>query len=55
MTVDAKFDIAVRRLDVGLFSGFEDYGGVGFSKEYETDDGVEGADDGENPEDPAPA
>ena len=41
-------------LDVGLFAGFEDRGGVGFFEEEEADDGVEGADNGKDPEDPAP-
>ena len=41
-------------VDVGLFAGFEDSGGVGFFKEEEADDGVKGADDGKDPEDPAP-
>ena len=41
-------------MDVGLFAGFEDSGGVGFFEEKEADDGVEGADDGKDPEDPAP-
>ena len=41
-------------VDIGLFAGFEDSGGVGFFEEKEADDGVEGADDGKDPEDPAP-
>ncbi len=40
---------------VGVFAGGEDDGGVGFFEEEEADDGIEGADDGEDPEDPAPA
>jgi len=38
-----------------VFAGGEDDGGVGFFEEEEADDGIEGADDGEDPEDPAPA
>ena len=41
-------------LDVGLFAGFEDRRGVGFSEEEEANDGVEGADNSKDPEDPAP-
>ena len=41
-------------VDIGLFAGFEDSGGVGFFEEKEADDGIEGADDGKDPEDPAP-
>ena len=41
-------------LDVGLFAGFEDRRGVGFFEKEEADDGVEGADNGKDPEDPAP-
>ena len=41
-------------LDVGLFAGFEDRGGVGFFEEEEADEGVEGAYNGKDPEDPAP-
>lgn len=37
------------------FAGFEDDGGVGFFKEKEAGYCVEGTDDGEDPEDPAPA
>lgn len=42
------------RLDVGLFAGFEDRGGVGFFEEKEAGDGVEGTDDSKDPEDPTP-
>ena len=41
-------------VDVRLFAGFEDRGSVGFFKEEEADNGVKGADDGKDPEDPAP-
>ena len=41
-------------MDVGLFTGLEDCGGVRFFEEEEADDGVEGADDSKDPEDPAP-
>ena len=41
-------------VDIGLFAGFEDRGSVGFFEKEEADDGVEGADDSKDPEDPAP-
>ncbi len=37
-----------------LFAGLKEYGGVGFFEEEEAGDGVGGADDGQDPEDPAP-
>lgn len=37
-----------------LFTDLEEYGGVGLFKEKEAGEGVGGADDGEDPEDPAP-
>lgn len=40
---------------VALLARFEDDGGVAFSQEEEADDGVEAANDGQDPEDPAPA
>ena len=43
---------------VGLFAFspavFEEHGGVGFPEEEEPGDGIGGADNGENPEHPAP-
>ena len=50
----AVFGSVGRGVDVGLFAGFEDRGGIGFFEEEEADDGIEGANDGKDPEDPAP-
>lgn len=50
----AVFGSVGGRVDVGLFAGFEDRRGVGFFEEEEADDGIERADNGKDPEDPAP-
>jgi len=50
----SNFVFAAVRPFAVLFAGFEEYRGVGFFEEEEAGDGVGGADDGEDPEYPAP-
>lgn len=38
-----------------LFALFKNYGRIGFFKGKESDDGVKGAEDGQDPENPSPA
>ena len=48
-------DVGVGHALVMVFAGFEDRGCVGFFEKEKANDRIDGADDGENPEDPAPA